>query len=112
MIVTNFEFADNGVCTHTKGDTAQFSLEVQMDGVIIKEWRGTFSVKQYPDDDNYLYQVTFNQDTPCIISHETTQNLPYGNYWYDIQIVFNRFGDTYYRTIGANPYILKPDITG
>jgi hypothetical protein len=112
MIVTNFEFADNGVCTHTRGDTAQFELEVQVDGAVIKEWQGTFSVKQYPDDENYLYQVSFNQNTPCIISHNITQDLPYGNYWYDIQIVFTQDGKTVYRTIGANPYILKPDVTG
>jgi hypothetical protein len=112
MIVTNFEFADNGVCTHTRGDTAQFSMEVQMDGAVIKEWQGTFSVKQYLDDDNYLYKIPFNQATPCIIPHSATQDMPYGNYWYDIQIIFNYDGKTVYRTIGANPYILKPDVTG
>ena len=112
MVVVNFEFADNGTCTHTRGDTAQFEMEVQVDGAVIPQWQGMFSVKQYLDDDNYLYQIPFNQSTPCIIPHNTTQDLPYGTYWYDIQITYNKDGYTYYRTIGANPYILKPDVTG
>jgi hypothetical protein len=87
-------------------------IEVQEDGAVVPYWEATFSVKQYPDDDSYLFQIHFNQDTPCIIPHSTTQNLPYGNYWYDIQVVYDRDGYTNYRTVGANPYILKPDITG
>jgi hypothetical protein len=112
MIIRDFVFDDNGVCTHTRGDNVSFQLEVQEDGAVIPQWQAKFSVKQYLDDDNYLFQVSFDQDTPCIIDHSTTQSLPYGNYWYDVQVIYERDGVTQYRTIGANPYILRPDVTG
>jgi hypothetical protein len=112
MVIVNFEFARDGTCTHTRGDTAQFQLEVQVDGAVIPEWQGKFSVKQYLDDDKYLYQIPFNNKTPCIIGHDITQDLPYGEYWYDIQITFEKDGSICYRTVGANKYILRPDVTG
>jgi hypothetical protein len=75
MIIHNFLFSDKGVCTHTRGDTAKFMIEVQEDGAVVPYWEATFSVKQYPDDDSYLFQIHFNQDTPCIIPHSITQNF-------------------------------------
>ena len=112
MIIHNFIFSDDGVCTHTRGDTAVFQLEVQEDGAVIPEWEATFSVKQYLDDENYLFQINFDQNTPCAIDHSLTQDLPYGKYWYDIQITYFKDGYKNYKTVGANPYILKPDVTG
>lgn len=112
MVIINFLFDEKGVCTHTRGDTATFQLEVQEDGVVIPQWEATFSVKQYLDDNTYLFQVPFNQSTPCVIGHALTQDLPYGKYWYDIQVTYYKEGYQNYRTIGANPYILKPDVTG
>ena len=35
MIVINFEFGEDGTCTHVRGDTAQFEMEVQVDGAVI-----------------------------------------------------------------------------
>jgi hypothetical protein len=111
MIIHNFIFSDDGVCTHTRGDTAVFQLEVQEDGAVIPEWEATFSVKQYLDDENYLFQVDFDGNTPCIISHATTQDLPYGSYWWDVQVTFMNEGVQQYKTIGAFPFNLKPDVT-
>jgi predicted secreted hydrolase len=113
MIIYPFSIADNGVLTHTRGDTAQFKLNVQVDGVPLTSYNATFSVKQYPDDTSYLYQVTFNQSTPCIITHDLTAGLPYGTYWWDVQIVYfdSQEQSTQYKTVGAYPYILKPDVT-
>ena len=67
MIVINFEFAEDGTCTHVRGDTAQFEMEVQVDGAVIPQWQGVFSVKQYLDDDSYLYQVQFNHNVFTIL---------------------------------------------
>jgi hypothetical protein len=99
------------VLEHTRGDTATFSLDALLDGVSIGNYNATFSVKQYPDDTSYLYQVQFNQSTPCNITHNLTADIPYGNYWWDIQLVYTQNGTTQYKTIGAYPYILKPDVT-
>jgi hypothetical protein len=106
-----FVIQESGTIIHTRGDTAQFSVKADLDGMPIGAYSATFSVKQYPDDDVYLYQKSFNQSTPCIISHTDTLGIPYGTYWWDIQLVYTQDGTQQYKTIGAYPYILRPDIT-
>lgn len=110
-IVHCFFIDENGTITHTRGDTATFSLNALLDGMPINNFTATFSVKQYPDDTDYLYQVQFNQSTACNITHNLTQGIPYGTYWWDIQVVYTQDGATQYKTIGAYPYVLKPDVT-
>ena len=111
MKIYPFRIADNGTLTHTRGDTSQFELNVKLDDVPLLEYDAVFSVKQHPDDTAYLYQVHFDESTPCIISHELTANVPYGNYWWDVQVTYTKDGATQYKTIGAFPYILRPDVT-
>jgi hypothetical protein len=110
-IVHCFLIDKHGTITHTRGDTGKFSLNALLDGVQIETFNATFSVKEFPEDTNYLYQVHFNQDTACNITHELTANVPFGTYWWDIQVTYVKDGTTQYKTIGAYPYILKPDIT-
>jgi hypothetical protein len=111
MIIHPFIIDKNGNINHTRGDTAQFSLQVKHDGLDIPTFNATFSVKQYPDDTAYLYQVFFDNNTPCIIGHDLTLNIPYGQYWWDVQVTYQRNGVLQYKTIGAFPYYLNPDIT-
>lgn len=112
MIIKNLFIDEHGNCEMIRGDTVQFELEVYLQGAIITDYEATFSVKHYLDDENYLFQINFNGNTPCIISHATTQDLPYGLYWYDVQITFMEEGTQQYKTIGAFPFNLKPDVTG
>jgi hypothetical protein len=113
MIIKTFEFNEKGTCTLIRGDTAEFSLDVYVQGVKLETFEAKFSVKQYFDDDAYLFQVNFNQSTPCYITRDLTQSLPYGDYWYDVQVTYvDNKGSTQYKTIGAFPFILKPDVTG
>jgi hypothetical protein len=113
VIIYPFTIDDNGILTHTRGDTAQFELRVEVYGQPLTSYNATFSVKQFPDDDSYLYQVQFNQSTPCYITHNLTAGLPYGSYWWDVQIVYydplEKYTQT--KTVGAFPYILRPDVT-
>lgn len=113
MIIYPFSIADDGTLTHTRGDTSEFILKVEIDGEVLTAFNATFSVKKYPDDDSYLYQVQFDQNTPCHITHNLTAGLPYGTYWWDVQITYfdTTTQSTQYKTIGAYPYILKPDVT-
>jgi hypothetical protein len=47
-----------------------------------------------------------------MITHNLTADLPYGTYWWDIQITYTDDNDNMqYKTIGAFPYVLKPDVT-
>jgi hypothetical protein len=47
-----------------------------------------------------------------MITHNLTATLPYGTYWWDIQITYtDDNGNMQYKTIGAFPYVLKPDVT-
>lgn len=112
MKIYPFHIEENGVLIHTRGDTSQLELNIKIDGVPLNTWNATFSVKHYPDDDSYLYQVDFNESTPCMITHNLTADLPYGTYWWDIQITYTDDNDNMqYKTIGAFPYVLKPDVT-
>lgn len=111
MIIHPFIIKEDGTINHTRGDTAQFSLNAALNGLELDSFTATFSVKQYPDDTAYLYQVQFDKNTPCIIGHDLTINIPYGSYWWDVQVIYTRNGATQYATVGAYPYILKPDIT-
>jgi hypothetical protein len=111
MIIKNLFIDEYGNCEMIRGDTVQFELEVYLQDAKITDYNATFSVKQYLDDENYLFQVNFDGNTPCIISHSTTQDLPYGNYWWDVQVTFIDEGTLQYKTIGAFPFTLKPDVT-
>jgi hypothetical protein len=110
-IVKSFVIMEDGTIVHIRGDTALFSMKADLDGMPIDSYSATLSVRQYPDDTAYLLQKTFDQNTPCTINHDDTINLTYGTYWYDIQVVFTHENRQEYKTIGAFPYILKPDIT-
>jgi hypothetical protein len=112
VIIKNLYIDAHGNFEMIRGDTVQFELEVFSQGLKIEQYNATFSVKQYLDDDNYLFQVMFDQSTPCIIGHSTTQDLPYGSYWWDVQITYQEDGATQYKTVGAFPFMLKPDVTG
>jgi hypothetical protein len=110
-IVKSFVIQEDGTIVHIRGDTAMFSMKADLDGMPIDSYSAVLSVKQYPDDTDYLLQKVFSDSSPCIIEHDDTINLTYGTYWYDIQVVFYQDGRKEYKTIGAFPYILKPDIT-
>ena len=108
-----FEIDKKGNIYHTRGDTAGFDVNVTIDGEVLDEYEAVFSVKKRYEDTEYLLQVPV-VDKHVTIPHTATQNLPFGNFFYDIEIIIPKDeADTEdrYVTIGPYAYYLKPDIT-
>ena len=104
-----FKIIDNNIY-HTRGDTADFSITVTFNGQT-PEYEAVFSVKRALTDTDYLFQIPF-VDSHAHISHETTQELHFGNYYYDIQVhILDGTEEGKYVTAGPYRYYLKPDVT-
>lgn len=100
-----------GAIYHKRGDTADFDLTVKLDGEPITNYEAMFSVKRDLKDTEYLFQKPV-VDGHVRIEHSDTQDLPYGKYYYDIQIkIDDGTEEGMYRTIGAYRYHLEADVT-
>jgi hypothetical protein len=112
MDINIFHIQEDGTLEMVRGDTVQFDMDVYEQGAKVNTYAAYFTVKYRLDDDAPVLMKTFNQSSPCVIAHNDTKNLPWGDYWYDIQVVFtDSSGTTQYRTVGAFPFHLKPDVT-
>ena len=107
-----FEIDKKGNICHTRGDTADFDVNVSIDGQALENFEAMFSVKKRFEDTEYLYQVNVS-DRHVHIPHSMTQGLPYGNFYYDIQVKMADETDSEgrYITIGPFGYRLLPDVT-
>ena len=102
-----------GVIYHTRGDTADFDINIKLDGESVYDYTAVMSVKRNLKDSTYLFQTDADEYGHIHIDHETTQELPAGDYYYDIEVHIN--DDTEegrYITIGPYQYHLQPDVTG
>lgn len=98
----------NGNIYHTRGDTGRLQITIKDEsGKTVEGYAAYFSVKKRLKDDEYLFQADVN-DGLVIITHEMTRNLPYGDYFFDIE-VHTADGDV--QTIGPAEYHLLPDVT-
>ncbi len=98
----------NGNIYHTRGDTATLTIALQDEqGEEITDYTAVLSVKKRLKDVEYLFQAPVENGT-VHISHDMTQGLPYGDYFYDIE-VHTSLGDV--ETIGPAEYHLLADVT-
>lgn len=96
---------------HTRGDTADFSLNVTVDGTPTTDYEGMFSVKKKLNDEAYLFQIPVAEGN-VHISHDTTKNLPFGRFFYDVQLhLSDGTVEGRYVTVGPFEYNLMPDVT-
>ena len=101
----------NGVIYHTRGDTADFNLTIKINNEPVSDYEAVFSVKRNLKDTDYLFQSNV-VNGHVHISHEQTQSLPFGDYYYDIQVrINNGTEEGRYVTIGAYQYHLTADVT-
>ena len=101
-----------GVIYHTRGDTADFDINIKLEDETVSDYSAVFSVKRNVKDKDYLFQTYADVDGHIHISHETTQELPAGDYYYDIEIHINDdTAEGRYVTVGPYQYHLKPDVT-
>ena len=93
---------------HTRGDTGGFAIELRDENEEeISEYSAVMSVKRKLRDSEYLFQVPV-QDGYCSIQPETTRDLPFRNYFYDIQVTMR---DGTVQTVGPFEYHLMADVT-
>lgn len=98
--------------THMRGDTAILNLDLKVDNEPFALGEGdiaVFSVKKNLKDTDYLLQKTA-VDGKFVFQHEDTQGLPFGSYWYDIQVQLE--GGQVITAVGPAQYRLVPDVTG
>ena len=96
---------------HTRGDTADFHINIKINDEPVSDFEAVFSVKRNAKDSEYLFQVPVVNGS-VHISHQDTQELPFGDYYYDIQVRINNGTDEgRYVTFGVYQYHLQPDIT-
>ena len=101
-----------GVIYHTRGDTADFDINVKIEGETITNYSAILSVKRNVKDTDYLFQRYADEDGHIHISHDTTQDLKFGDYCYDIEIhIFDETAEGRYITVGPYPYHLLADVT-
>lgn len=100
-----------GIIYHTRGDTADFDVNIKVDDEPITDYTAVFSVKKNYKDKEYLFQRPV-EDGHVHISHNTTQELPFDDYYYDIEVRINDGTEEgRYITIGPYRYKLQPDVT-
>lgn len=100
-----------GVIYHKRGDTAEFDLNVTLDGEPITNYEAVFSVKKTLKDTKYILQKEV-VDGHVRLEHSDTQDLPFGEYYYDIQIkIDDGTEEGMYTTLGAYKYYLEADVT-
>ncbi len=105
-----FRIDDDYKIYHTRGDTADFNVTVTFNESS-PEFEALFSIKKDLKDTDYLLQLPV-VDGHIHISHEDTQELPFGNYYYDIQVhILDGTTEGKYVTAGPYRYHLKPDVT-
>ena len=98
----------NGEIYHTRGDTGSLSFTLKDENEKeITGYSAVLSVKKKLRDKQYLFQVLIENGV-CNITHEMTQNLPFGDYCYDIQTTLP---DGRVWTYGPYTYHLLADVT-
>lgn len=101
-----------GVIYHTRGDTADFDINIKLDDQPVYDYTAVFSVKRNVKDKTYLFQVYADEDKHIRIPHSTTQDLDFGDYFYDIEIHINDdTSEGRYITVGPYAYHLLADVT-
>ena len=100
----------SGKIIMTRGDTGIINLNLTHEGEPFKFSEGDkviFSVKKNLKDKRCLFSKEAARDT-IFIAHEDTENLEPGNYFYDIEIRYNK---VQVATIGPGKFIVKYDVT-
>ena len=98
--------------THMRGDTAILKLDLNIDGEPFALRDGdvaTFSVKKNLKDTDYILQKRA-VDGDFVFTHADTQDIPFGVYWYDVQVTLQE--GQVVTAIGPAQYRLVADVTG
>lgn len=85
----------NNVITMTRGDTGNFTLVIKdADGEDYDYSEDTvlFTIKPNVHTKTAVCQKVVRYGEDIVLEHKDTANLPYGDYWYDVQ-VSNEAGD-------------------
>ena len=94
-----------------RGDTGTMDLALTDEAgnaIAPEAYSATFSLKKSIDDVSYIMQKTF-ADGKISFTHADTNNLPAGQYTYDIQVQITQ--DNSIHTIGPAVFVIMPDVT-
>jgi hypothetical protein len=94
-----------------RGDTGTVELALTDENgnaIEPEAYTAIFSLKKNIDDVAYIMQKQF-VNGKVEFTHADTNNLPYGQYVYDVQVEILQ--DSSIHTIGANTFSILPDVT-
>lgn len=98
---------------HMRGDTGIIKVELYgADGSPFEFRDGdsaTLTIKKKISDEKPVLQKT-TTDGLFVFQHEDTQDMKYGNYWYDIQVTLAE--GQVLTVVGPAQYQILPDVTG
>lgn len=98
--------------THMRGDTAILSFNLMVGGEPFVFRDGDvayFSVKKNLKDKDYVLQKK-STNGQFVFRHEDTQDIPFGQYWYDVQLKLVE--GQVVTAVGPARYRLMADVTG
>jgi hypothetical protein len=105
-----FQISKNNV-KMVRGDTGSVELNLTDENgnaIMPDAYTAIFSLKKNIDDVAYIMQKQF-VNGKVEFTHADTNNLPYGQYVYDVQVEILQ--DNSIHTIGANTFTIAPDVT-
>lgn len=96
----------------TRGDSASFEIDIKdaddKDFIFTQDFTLIFTVKKYCDSKFNLIQKTLSNSILLELSPEDTSNLPFGEYFYDVEL---RTHDKIYTVITPHKFILEAEVT-
>lgn len=98
--------------THMRGDTGVLKLDIFIDGQPFDFRSGdtaVLSVKKRLKDSDYILQKTMNEDGQFVFVQADTQDIPFGEYRYDIQVTLKE--GQVITAVGPAVYRIVADVT-
>lgn len=96
----------------TRGDSASFDIDIKdgndKDFIFTQDFTLIFTVKKYCDSKFNLIQKTLSNSITFEISPEDTSNLPFGEYFYDVEL---RTNDKVFTVITPHKFVLEEEVT-
>lgn len=112
MLIIEDRGAYKNKITLTRGDTAILKLSLKdafdKDVALLPDDKVLLTIKKTPDDNKVILQIVMNNNQFEIVP-EDTRNLPYGTYYYDVQV--NMANGDVYTVIPPAHFVVDKEVT-
>lgn len=96
----------------TRGDSASLKIDIKdaddKDFIFTQDFTITFTVKKYCESKFNLIQKTLSNSNAFELTPEDTNNLPFGEYYYDVEM---KTDNKVYTVITPHKFIIKEEVS-